>query len=328
MTLEQSIQGYRLQVLAEGERTGNVSAVCRQFGVSRTVFYEWRRAFRQYGRDALLPKPQAARRGRPSVVTPEVEHRVLAVALAWPTRGPGWVSAELQRQDLAVASTTIWRLLHRRGLGTRRERLARVEQHSAATGGPLTEPQRRRQRRQRHVAATHPGDVVCVDTFYVGRLKGVGKVWQVTACDAACSYGFAQLVLGEITATAVVQFMDRVVRPAYARAGWPLQRVLTDRGKEFKAGFGAWCTEHGVRHTRTKPRHAWTNGFVERLQGTILHEHWRVAFRREFFTSCAQLQRSLDGFLDFYNERRPHSGYRLRGQCPGLFFWGAVRRSA
>jgi transposase InsO family protein len=328
MTLEQSIQGYRLQVLAEAERTGNVSAVCRQFAISRTVFYEWRRTFRRYGRDGLRPKPQQGRRGRPASLLPEVESRVIAVALAWPTRGPGWFSAELRRQDVALAPTTVWRWLHRRGLGTRRERLARLEQHSAAAGGPVTEAQRRRQRRTRHVQADQPGELVSLDTFYVGRLKGVGKVWQITACDVACSYGFAQLVLGEITARAVVTFMDTVIRPSYEKAGWPLQRVLTDRGKEFKAGFVGWCVRHGVRHTRTKPRHAWTNGFVERLQGTILHEHWRVAFRRHFFTGCAQLQRSLDGFLDFYNLRRPHSGYRLRGQSPGHLFWGVVRRSA
>jgi transposase InsO family protein len=328
MTLEQSIQGYRLQVLAEAERIGNVSAVCRQFGISRTLFYEWRRAFRQYGRDGVRPKPAGRRRGRQSALPPEVESRVIAVALAWPTRGPGWFSAELGRQDTVLAPTTVWRVLHRRGLGTRRERLARLEQHAAATHGLITEAQRRRQRQGRHVQADQPGELVSVDTFYVGRLKGVGKIWQITACDVACSYGLAQLVLGEITATAVASFMETVVRPVYKEAGWPFQRVLTDRGTEFKGAFVDWCTRRAVRHTRTKPRHAWTNGFVERLQGTILHEHWRVAFRREFFTSCAQLQRSLDRFLDFYNERRSHSGYRLRGQSPGVPFWGAVRRSA
>jgi transposase InsO family protein len=327
MTLEHSIQGYRLQVLAEATQIGNISAVCRQFGISRTVFYEWRRAFHLYGRDALRPKPQGRRRGRRSTLPAETEHRVIAVALAWPTRGPGWFSAELEKQDVALAPTTVWRLLHRRGLGTRRERLARLEQQAAATGGPVLERQRRR-RAHRHVQADQPGELVSLDTFYVGRLKGVGKVWQITACDAACSYGFAQLVPGEITAAAVATFLDTVVRPAYRAAGWPLQRVLTDRGKEFKAAFREWCARHAVRHTRTQPRHAWTNGFVERLQGTILHEHWRIAFRRTFFTSCAQLQRSLDAFLAFYNDRRPHSGYRLRGQTPGLLFWGAVRRRA
>ncbi|HWQ12357.1 MAG TPA: integrase core domain-containing protein, partial [Roseiflexaceae bacterium] len=80
--------------------------------------------------------------------------------------------------------------------------------------------------------------------------------------------------------------------------------VLTDGGPEFKGAFDVACRELGLRHTRTKPRHAWTNGFVERLQGTILQELWRVAFRRRYFTSRAALQRALDGFMRYYNTAR------------------------
>jgi transposase InsO family protein len=100
--------------------------------------------------------------------------------------------------------------------------------------------------------------------------------------------------------------------------------VSTDNGKAFQGAFGATCAAQHLRHTRTTPRHAWTNGFVERLQGTILHEHWRVAFRRQHFTRLRQLRRSLGGFLRFYNTQRPHQGYRLRGQTPITRFAGAV----
>ena len=112
--------------------------------------------------------------------------------------------------------------------------------------------------------------------------------------------------------------------PGSRAAGWPLRRVLTDNGKEFKASFVTTCAARQVRHTRTKPRHAWTNGCVERLQGTILHEHWRIEFRRHYFTSARALQRSLDRFLVFYNRHRPHRGYRLRGRTPATVFRGAV----
>jgi transposase InsO family protein len=168
-----------------------------------------------------------------------------------------------------------------------------------------------------------PGDLLSLDTFYVGRLKGVGKVWQITACDAACSYGWARVQAGEITAAAVLAFLEEVVLPVYTRAEWTLRRVLTDRGKEFKGAFDAGLARLGIRHTRTKPRHAWTNGFVERFQGTILHEHWRLVFRRTFFRSVRQLQGTLDTFLEFYNRRRPHQGYRLNGRTPATLFWGA-----
>jgi transposase InsO family protein len=325
MTLEQSVHAQRLHVLREAARSGNVSAMCRRHGLSRTQFYALRRRFLQYGPDGVAPKRRGTGGGRPSRLSVVVERRIVATALAWPTRGPQWVSDELARDGLRIAPVTIWRLLRRHGLGARAHRLAAVEYHSAATVGVLTERTARLRRRVgRHVAADHPGDLVSLDTFYVGKLKGVGKVWQITACDCATSYAWARLVVGEVTAAAAVAFLREVVVPSYRRAGWTLRRALTDNGKEFKGAFVAGCAALTIRHTHTRPRHAWTNGFVERLQGTILHEHWRVAFRRRYFTGRGALQRSLDDFLRFYNHQRSHHGYRLGGRTPASVFHGAV----
>lgn len=324
MTLADSIHVQRLRVLREAEQSGNVSATCRRYGISRTLFYRLRQRLERYGPDGVHPKRRAARRGRPSAVPLQVERHVIALALAWPTCGPQWVSDQLAREGMRVAPVTVWRLLRRRALGTRRARLAVLEQHSATTTGVLTERTLRRRRATPHVAAAGPGDLLSLDTFYVGKLKGVGKVWQITGCDAATSYGWAQVVVGEVTAAAVLEFLRRTVQPTYRRAGWSLRRVLTDGGKEFKGHFAAGCAQLRIRHTRTKPRHAWTNGFVERLQGTILHEHWRIAFRRQYFTGRRALQQSLDRFLVFYNQERTHRGYRLRGRTPASAFWGAM----
>lgn len=325
MTLEDSIHASRVRVLREAERSGNVSATCRRHGVSRTVFYRLRRRFEQYGAEGVHPKRRRAAVGRPSALSVQTERRVIAFALAWPTSGPQWLSDQLARDGVTIAPVTAWRLLRRHQLGTRRARLAVLEQFSAATQGILTERTAHRDRRRtRHVAAVAPGDLLSLDTFYVGKLKGVGKVWQITGCDAACSYAWARLIVGEVTSAAVLTFLRDDVRPTYRRAHWRLQRVLTDNGKEFKGDFAAGCERMGVRITRTKPRHAWTNGFVERLQGTILHEHWRIAFRRQYFTGRVALQRSLDTFLEFYNHQRTHRGYRLNGRTPATIFWGAI----
>ena len=108
--------------------------------------------------------------------------------------------------------------------------------------------------------------------------KGVGKLWQFAPCDAASSYALAKVVPAN-NATEAAAFLRQVVVPEVEKAGWKLQCVLTDGGSEFKGAFDQACRELNVQHTRTRPRHAWTNGFVERLQGTILHEHWRIAFR-------------------------------------------------
>ena len=321
MTLEDSIHSQRLRVLRDAEHLGNVSEACRRHGMSRTLFYRLRGRLEQYGPDGVHPKRRTARRGRPSALPVQTERRVIAFALAWPTCGPQWFSDQLAREGLLIAPVTIWRLLRRHRLGTRGARLAVLERHSADTAGLLTE---RTARSHRHVEADQPGDLLSLDTFYVGKLKGVGKVWQITGCDVASSLGWARLMLGEVTAAAVLGFLRDVVRPSYRHAGWRLRRGLTDNGKEFKGAFAAGCARLGIRVTRTKPRHAWTNGFVERLQKTILHEHWRLAFRRQYFTNRRSLQGSLDRFLQFYNRERTHRGYRLRGRTPATVFQGAV----
>lgn len=320
MTLEDSIHSQRLRVLRDAEHLGNVSEACRRHGMSRTLFYRLRQRLEQYGPDGVHPKRRQAAVGRPSPIPVQTERRVIAVALAWPTCGPQWYSDQLAREGVAVAATTIWRLLRRQQLGTRGARLAVLERASA-TQGLLTE---RTAKPARHVAAKAPGDLLSLDTFYVGKLKGVGKVWQITGCDVASSFAWARLLLGEVTAAAVLAFLRDVVRPGYHRAGWRLKRVLTDNGKEFKGAFAAGCERLHIRVTRTKPRHAWTNGFVERLQKTILHEHWRIAFRRQYFTGRRTLQDSLDRFLQFYNYERTHRGYRLNGRTPATVFAGAV----
>jgi transposase InsO family protein len=150
------------------------------------------------------------------------------------------------------------------------------------------------------------------------RSKG-GQVWQLTACDAACSYAIATVV-PRITAQAIVRFLREHVVPIYQRAGHRIRAVLTDDVPEFQTPFTTACRELGIEQRRTKPRHAWTNGFVERLQGTILSELWRVAFRRTYSTSLGPLERDLQAYLRFYSLERPHPGYRLRGRTPVMLF--------
>lgn len=330
MTLEDKVHASRLLALRRAEQLGNVTAACRELGISRSLFYRWKQRYERYGRDGLHPKRLETNRGRPHGLSVQDEQIILATALSAPTRGPAFFALQLAQQGHRLSASTIYRHLRRVSLGTRAQRLVLLEQHSATQIGLLTERTRQQwqqaRRRGRHVQATDPGELVCLDTFYVGRLKGVGKVWQVTACDAACSYAAAQIIPAN-TAEHAVRFLVEALLPLYEAAGWPLRRVLTDRGSEFRGVFDAACDDLGIRHTRTKPRHAWTNGFVERLQGTILHEHWRVAFRRQYFTGHHQLEHSLQRFLDYYNNERPHQGYRTKGRTPSTLLWGVEHPS-
>ncbi len=328
MTLEDRVHALRLRLFRRAEELGNVSTACREAGVSRSAYYQLRQRFLRYGADGLHPKHRKGRPGRPPELEAVVERRILAEALAQPAWGPQRISDQLGMRGIQVAPSTVYRALRRHGLGTRPQRFGLLERHSASRAGLLTERTRRALQKarptpsRRHVEAKEPGELVCFDCFFIGRLKGVGKVWQITACDAASSYGLAMLFLGDPRAAVAAAFLDRVVKH-FAEAGWPVQRVLTDRGSEFKSAFDEACKSHEIKHTRTKPRHAFTNGFVERLQGTILHEHWRIEFRRRYFTKLGQLDRSLQSYLRLYNHHRIHRGYRTRGRTPAQIVWGA-----
>ncbi|UCF87948.1 MAG: IS481 family transposase [bacterium] len=321
MTLVDSVHQFRLHAMSYAAALGNVSQACRDLGISRTLFYRWKARFERYGSDGLRPGQRKASL-HPGQTPPHLERSVLAWAIAEPTWGPLRLSSELRRQrGLVLHPSTVYRILKRHGLRTRFERLVVLEQHSAETAGLLTERTRRQLLRAqgqkpRHIQASVPGELVCIDTFYIGKLKGGGKVWQYTACDAATSFGVARLITGNWSAKKSAAFLREAVVPAFDKQGFEIQRVLTDCGREYYGEFDKACVAKAIQHTRTKPRHAWTNGFVERLQGTILRELWRVAFRRRFFISVTQMQRDLDGYLEYYNFERVHHGYRTKGRTP------------
>src|SRR3972149_9970873 len=130
MTLEDSVHGFRLRLMARAQALANVTRACREFGVSRTLFsrqdtgtvYRWRKRYLAYGADALHPRHQGPRRGRPPLLSQQDERAILALALAWPTWGPAQLANQLRRRGhggLRVAPSTIYRLLRRRGLPTR-----------------------------------------------------------------------------------------------------------------------------------------------------------------------------------------------------------------
>ncbi len=198
---------------------------------------------------------------RPPEVLAHLERTVIGLALAGPTWGPNRLAVQLARQGSAIAPSTVYRTLRRAGLGTRRERLGVLDQHSARQAGLLTERTRERLRRirrsERHVAASVPGELVCLDCFYIGKLKGVGRVWQITACDAASSYATAHVaVLVQPTAEATARFLREVLVPLYRRAGWPLKRILTGFVERLQGHDPARALARGVPTPLLHPRGA------------------------------------------------------------------------
>ena len=226
MTNDDRLLGYRLQLFALAERT-SVAEACRTFGVHRSTYYAWKRRVERHGLEILRPR-ERRRPKMPNALPAMVEERVLSFAIAHPGLWPRRVASERGREKwgaIAISHATVWRVLRRHGLSTRARRCALVAGYRA----PYEPPRRPEEARQ--VEASHPGELVGMDCFFVGRLQGTkGAVWPLTAIDVHSSFAWAELVRcpkGHPTGEQTSQLAERVAGELSA-AGWRLERVLSD----------------------------------------------------------------------------------------------------
>jgi transposase InsO family protein len=251
----------------------------------------------------------------PNATPTWVVEELLAEAVVRPTLGADRYAEILAERGFVLSRSGTQKLLNRSGLGRRRQRVAALAQLTAATTGLVTEPALEGPFGFCHFAA-NPGDLVALDSFFIGKLKGVGPVWQLTAVDTATRWAVCEVFIGPSNAEIALRFVDRTLRKL-RRLGVPVTGVLTDNGPEF---IGTRFTSHletlGIAHHRTPPRSPNHNAVCERFQSTALQECWRPAFHRRRFDRLNQLRVEIDTWLVTYNTRRPNRSDFMRGRTP------------
>jgi transposase InsO family protein len=315
VTPAEIIYHRRVRVLEHAKETGNVSATCRTFGVSRKTFYEWRNVAERYGLDALMPKERRAPQ-MPNATSTLVQQELLTLAVNEPTLGCRQYADRLAERGYRIGKSTVQDILVRHGLGRRHQRVARAAAIAQLCGGLVTEAAAEETPFGFCHWAAGPGDLVAFDSFYIGNLKGVGKVYQLTAIDTATRWAFVMLALGVPNGKTTTRFLHEVIR-RYRQLGVTMRAVLTDNGPEYIATtFTSALAAKHLRHERIPARSPNHNAVCERFQGTALQECWRPAFHRRRFISIRQLQAEIDAWLIRYNtRRRNHSDY-MRGRTP------------
>lgn len=282
--------------------------------MSRTTFYRWKKVADAYGLAALMPKakrPPAMPNATPTWVVEEL----LAEAVVRPTLGAAGYAEHLEARGFVISRSRAQKLLNRHGLGRRRQRLAALAQLTAATTGLVTEPALEGPFGFCHFAA-RPGDLVALDSFFIGKLKGVGPVWQLTAVDTATRWAICEVFIGPSHADTAASFVDRVIRKL-KRLGVTVTGVLSDNGPEFTGkDFTPHLADLRIAHHRTPPRSPNHNAVCERFQGTALQECWRPAFHRRRFNRLTPLRAELESWLVTYNTRRPNRSDFMRGRNP------------
>ena len=312
VTPDQIIYQRRVRVMEHAKQT-SVSEACRTFGVSRTTFYRWARRVEAGGVEALMPKgrrPPAMPNQTPAWVVDEL----LAEAVVRPTLGARRYAHDLGQRGFVISPSGAQKILARHGLGRRRQRVGALAQVTAATSGLVVDDAKTGPFGFCHFAA-RPGDLVALDSFSIGNLKGVGKVWQLTAVDTATRWAVCHVFLGPSNTDIAKRFLDRVI-VKLRKLGVQVSGVLTDNGPEFSAAFDAHLDKLEITHYRTPPRSPNHNAVCERFQGTALQECWRPAFHRRRFENLGQLRAEITTWLVDYNTRRPNHGDFMTGRTP------------
>jgi transposase InsO family protein len=330
MTTKAKVALRKLSLLELAADLSNVSKACKIMGYSRQQLYEIRCNYQTFGAEGLIDRLPGPKGPHPNRVDETVEQAILEYCLACPGHGPVKVANQLMLKGVNVSSGGVRGVWSRHNLVSKHDRLLRLEKSARVQNLELTDTQIRvlerfsPEFRERQIETKHTGDLVAVDTFMVGSLKGVGRIYLQTVIDCHSRYAWGRLYTNKMPVTAV-HVLNEDVLPFFEEHNASITTTLSDNGREFcgrpdNHPYELFLQLEGIEHRTTRVIRPQSNGFVERMHRTLLDEHFRIMGRTKWYESIEEMQKDLEAYLRHYNHERTHQGRNMNGRTPHTAF--------
>ena len=263
---------------------GNVQEACRDFGVPRSSFYRWRKAYSAEGKAGLVRKKPVAR-SHPRQIPAEFVEKILHLRTQYHL-GPQRIAWYLERyHGFSTSCSSVYRTLKRNGVGRLPRNVGRRAIHT------------------RRYAKQVPGHQIQIDVKFLAlTTKDNRKIrrYQYTAIDDATRVR-ALKIYRRHNQKSSIDFIDYVIEKFPFR----IHTVRSDRGHEWQAKFHWHVEGKGIRHVYIKPRSPQLNGKVERSHRSDQEEFYQLLT----YTDDVDLNKKLATWEAFYNFNRPHGAH-------------------